>query len=157
MKSIQTKFIFLILGCVLLSSTVIGGVGIFTAKTVVDEDSARIMNLLCSEKAQEINALLSRIEQSVNTLAVYAVGELDSVEGLRTDDAYIDAYTQKIQSVALQPGGRGACRLVLSAGKKRESHLDGALSKPEYQCGDDFLCGTAVCGQCNGRRSWDGH
>lgn len=101
MKSIQTKFIFLILGCVLLSSTVIGGVGIFTAKTVVDEDSARIMNLLCSEKAQEINALLSRIEQSVNTLAVYAVGELDSVEGLRTDDAYIDAYTQKIQSVAI--------------------------------------------------------
>lgn len=54
MKSIQTKFIFLILGCVLLSSTVIGGVGIFTAKTVVDEDSARIMNLLCSEKRRRL-------------------------------------------------------------------------------------------------------
>lgn len=101
MKSIQTKFIALILGCVLLSSAVIGGVGIFTAKQVVEEDSARIMNLLCAEKTQSINALLSRIEQSVDTLAVYAVGQLDSVENLQMDDAYMDAYTEKIQSVAI--------------------------------------------------------
>lgn len=101
MKSIQTKFIILILGCVLLSSIVIGGVGIFTAKQVVDEDSTRIMNLLCAEKAQGINALLSRIEQSVDTLAVYAVGQLDSVEKLQSDEAYMNAYTEKIKSVAI--------------------------------------------------------
>lgn len=101
MKSIQTKFIALILGCVLLSSAVIGGVGIWTAQQVVDEDSARIMNLLCVETAQSIDALLSRIEQSVDTLAAYAVGQLESVEKLQTDEGYMAAYTEEIQSVAV--------------------------------------------------------
>ena len=40
MKSIQTKFIILILGCVMLSSAVIGGAGVLSAKKVVDEESA---------------------------------------------------------------------------------------------------------------------
>lgn len=57
MKSIQTKFIALILGCVLLSSLVIGGAGIMNANQVVDKDSADIMNLMCSEKANELNGL----------------------------------------------------------------------------------------------------
>ena len=72
MKSIQTKFIILILGCVMLSSAVIGGAGVLSAKKVVDEESARSMTLMCSEKACELNGLFSRIEQSVNTLATYA-------------------------------------------------------------------------------------
>lgn len=101
MKSIQTKFIALILGCVMLSSLVIGGVGIWSTKLVVDADAAQIMNLLCTQKAQGMDALLSRIEQSVDTLAVYAVGQLDNVEGLKTDEGYIEEYTKKIQSVAV--------------------------------------------------------
>ena len=84
MKSIQTKFIVLILGCILLSSSVIGGAGILNAKHVVDEDSVKIMNLMCKEKTQEINALLSRIQQSVKTLAVYSIEQLESVERLKT-------------------------------------------------------------------------
>mgnify|MGYP007054070889 FL=1 len=65
MKSIQTKFITLILGCVLICSTVIGGAGIINAERVVDEDAAQLMNYRCSELASEMDALLSRIELSV--------------------------------------------------------------------------------------------
>lgn len=101
MKSIQTKFIALILGCVLLTSLVTGGAGILSAKRVVDEDSSQIMSLQCSEKAERINALLSRIEQSVNTLAVYATEQMEEVERLRTDDSYVDSYTKQIQDVAV--------------------------------------------------------
>ena len=70
MKSIQTKFIVLILGCILLSSSVIGGAGILNAKHVVDEDSVKIMNLMCKEKTGN-QCAVSRIQQSVKTLAVY--------------------------------------------------------------------------------------
>lgn len=101
MKSIQTKFIALILGCVLLSSTVIGGVGIFTAKQVSDENSTKIMNLLCTEKARRIDTLLSRIEQSVDTLAAYAIGQITSAEVLQTDDVCLETYTENILSVAI--------------------------------------------------------
>lgn len=70
MKSIQTKFIVLILGCILLSSSVIGGAGILNAKHVMDEDSVKIMNLMCKEKNRK-SMRFSRIQQSVKTLAVY--------------------------------------------------------------------------------------
>ncbi len=101
MKSIQTKFIILILGCVLLSSIVIGGAGVINSKDVIDEDSAQIMNLVCSEKAGELNAMLSRIEQSVETLSVYALDELDSVEQLKNDKTYEQEYTKKLEAVAV--------------------------------------------------------
>ena len=52
MKSIQTKFIVLILGCILLSSSVIGGTGVLNAKHAMDEDSVKIMNLMCKEKTK---------------------------------------------------------------------------------------------------------
>ena len=96
MKSIQTKFITLILGCVLLSSLVIGGAGIMNANQVVDKDSAYIMNLMCSEKANELNGLFSCIEQSVNTVAVYANRELRDVKRFKTDPGYVREYTGHI-------------------------------------------------------------
>ena len=101
MKSIQTKFVVLILGCVLLSSVVIGGAGIYNAQKVVDNDSAQIMNLLCNERAQNIDALLSRIEQSVDTLANYSMEELEDVDRFKTDSSYVDEYTEYIQNVAV--------------------------------------------------------
>lgn len=104
MKSIQTKFITLILSCVLLSSLVIGGAGVRIAHTVVDRDSAQIMNLLCSEKTQELNALFSRIEQSVKTLALYTSEQLESLDRLKTDPAYMEAYTSQLKSVAVNAG-----------------------------------------------------
>ncbi|MDO4270800.1 MAG: diguanylate cyclase [Eubacteriales bacterium] len=101
MKSIQTKFIALILSCVLLSSAVIGGAGVRIAHTVVDRDSAQIMNLLCSDKASELDALLSRIEQSVKTLALYTSEQLESLDRLKADAAYMEAYTSQLKSVAV--------------------------------------------------------
>lgn len=59
------------------------------------------MNLLCAERAQEINALLSRIQQSVRTLAVYAMGQLNSVERLKTDPLYLAQYTKLLETVAV--------------------------------------------------------
>lgn len=103
-KSIQTKFIALILGCTLLCAAVIGGAGILNANGVVDADSSRIMNLMCEEKAESIDAILSRIEQSVETLALYATDELDDVSRLRTDPAYVEDLTARIQAVAVNAG-----------------------------------------------------
>ncbi|MBC5580214.1 diguanylate cyclase [Anaerofilum sp. BX8] len=101
MRSIQTKFIALILSCVLLSSLVIGGAGVRIAHTVVDRDSAQIMNLLCSEKAGELDGLFSRIEQSVKTLALYASEQLDSLDRLKNDADYREAYTARLTDVAV--------------------------------------------------------
>lgn len=101
MKSIQTKFIALILGCVLLCSTVIGGAGILNAKRVVDAGSAQMLNLMCEKKAGELDALLSRIEQSVKTLSLYALDQLESVNRLKSDPDYVEEYTASLEPVAI--------------------------------------------------------
>lgn len=100
MKSIQTKFITLVLSCVFVCSAVIGGAGIISAKRVVDEDSAQMMNYRCSELACEVDAMLSRIEQSVKTLAVYTDENLECVELLKSDDTR-KAFTEQIEAVAV--------------------------------------------------------
>ena len=101
MKSIQTKFISLILGCVLLCSAVIGGAGILSSERVIDTNSAQLMNRICSERTLELDALLSRIEQSVKTLAMYTTDQLQSVERLKTEPAYMEEYTQKLEDVSI--------------------------------------------------------
>lgn len=100
-NSIQTKFIALILSCVTLCSAVIGGVGVMTTKAVIDADSAQIMNLQCSEKTVQLNALLSRIEQSVQTLGIYALDQLESVEQLKENVTYLKEYTHQLEDVAV--------------------------------------------------------
>ena len=77
MKSIQTKFIILILTGILLSSMIIGGVSVLSSQKVVKKDSAMIMNLLCSENAEELDQILGNIEQSVEIMADYALERLE--------------------------------------------------------------------------------
>lgn len=101
MRSIQTKFILLILICVVASSFVIGWAGILNSKRVIDSDSAKIMNLLCVSKASEINALLSRIEQSVGTLSAFSAHRISELDRLKTDPEYLKKYTQQLEEIAV--------------------------------------------------------
>ncbi|MCH1942408.1 diguanylate cyclase [Holdemania massiliensis] len=101
MKSIQTKFILLILSCIFICSTVIGGAGIINAQRAVDADTALMMNYRCSELTSDIDALLSRIEQSVKTLSAYTDEHLESVDRLKNDDDYRQEFTEQLQSVAV--------------------------------------------------------
>lgn len=101
MKSIQTKFIVSILSCVLVCAVVIGGAGVITSKKVVEEDSARILNFHCSEQAMELDGQFARIEQSVETLALYASQQLESAQRLREDGEYQKEYTKSIEDVAV--------------------------------------------------------
>ncbi|KLU71766.1 MAG: hypothetical protein RHS_2480 [Robinsoniella sp. RHS] len=101
MKSLKTKVIALVLGCMLLSSFVIGSFSILSSKRAVSADSAQIMNLICENKTQEISALLSRIEQSVNTLTLYASRQIESTEKFKTDSAYVDQYTEHLTDIAI--------------------------------------------------------
>lgn len=85
----------------MLSSAVIGGAGVVHSKNAIDADSAQLMNLLCSDRATDMDGLLSRIQQSVETLAVYALEQLDSADRLKNEPGYEKTYTEKLESVAI--------------------------------------------------------
>lgn len=100
MKSIQTKFVLLILISIFVSVMLIGGVGIISAQSAIDNTSTQIMNSICSEKAQELNNTAGRIEQTVNVLAKYAIDNLESIDKL-SDVEYVREYTGLLHELYL--------------------------------------------------------
>lgn len=100
MKSVQTKILVLILGCILISAAALGGAGFYYAGTAVEEDSAQIMKLLCSQKAQEIDKHIQNIEQSVNTLYYYIDRQLE-LDRLEKDKKYQDQAIANMRDLSL--------------------------------------------------------
>ena len=96
MKSIRTKFLVLILSCVLLSSAAIGGVGIISASTAVDENSKEIMGLVGSENSHNIDHLLSSIEQSLTIAYTYSINHLSSPETYIENTGLMDEYIKNV-------------------------------------------------------------
>ncbi|MGN0279519.1 MAG: diguanylate cyclase domain-containing protein [Lachnospiraceae bacterium] len=101
MKSIQTKITLLILVGMLACVVVIGSTGIISFGNEIDHDSTTAMNLVCNEKAQELNNIFGKIEQSVKILSVYAVDNLESVDRLSEDAEYLKEYTQELEELGL--------------------------------------------------------
>lgn len=105
MRSIQNKFIILILACILLSAVTIGGAGILHAARMVDTDSEEIMDLTCRLETQNMDMLFNGIEHSVDMLSVYAQDRLESVEMLGDDD-YRTAYDQELDQIFASIAGQ---------------------------------------------------
>lgn len=112
MKSMKAKFALFVTICIVISAGLIGILSISNSRNVVEEDAQGLMNLNCTNKALEINALLSRIDQSVTTLSEYLIEEIRDIRKFQSDPAYVEEYTKQMDE------------MVLNAGK----HTEGALT-----------------------------
>lgn len=101
MKSIRTKIISMVLLCVLIVALTIGAASIQSSKAVVDRDSSTIMQLQCESNVETINALLSRIAQSVGTLSDFAVKQLTDLPKFKTSSEYVAEYSEKLSEMAI--------------------------------------------------------
>lgn len=97
MRSLQSKFVVLILAVVMLCTMVIGGAGISSASNVLDRDAAKIMNLTCQQQAEALNELFSEIRISVDVVALYAGNQLESMERLSIDAEYREMFTEELR------------------------------------------------------------
>ena len=98
-KSIQNKILILILVGILFSSLTIGSLGMYIFVEELEKSVISTMNLTCQEKAEELNSILGRIEQSTEVMAVLSVNHLDSMEDLK-DDVYRTDYVQHLCNAA---------------------------------------------------------
>lgn len=101
MKSIQTKIVSLVIVVIIVSTVLIGGIGTIWIRRAMNQSSADIMNLTCSEKAQELNGILGRMEQSVEILSEYTINNLESTTRLMNDEEYLKEYTQELSELGL--------------------------------------------------------
>ena len=98
-KSIQTKIIILILVGILFSSFTSGGLGMYSFSRELEKSVVSTMNLTCQEKAEALNSILGRIEQSTEVMAVLSMNHLDDIQYLQ-EDAYRESYLEHLCSVA---------------------------------------------------------
>ena len=98
-KSIQSKIISIILVGILFSSLTIGGLGIVSFHKELDKAVISTMNLSCEEKAQELNTLLGRIEQSAEVMAVLTQNYISDIEVLK-DEQTCASYIAHLQDAA---------------------------------------------------------
>lgn len=79
----------------------LGGAGIITTKKTIEAYSAEYMNLECINIAEELNGTLGNIEQSVETLADYAIMRISNTDSLISNKDYFEQYVSEIENIAM--------------------------------------------------------
>lgn len=105
MKSIRMKIISGILLCSLLTGIVVGALSLVNSMRVAGNDANERMQLTCQIQADELNAMILRIQQSVDSLAEVILENFDYGEFTK-DKAYADDYTEQILSDVVIFGGQ---------------------------------------------------
>lgn len=92
MRSIKISITLSIIICSLISSVIIGTLSISNARKISNEDAEKELILTCENTRTDINAIISRVEQSVNTLSEIAMNRLD-FSRMPNNDKYVEDYT----------------------------------------------------------------
>ena len=121
MRAIRARLVALSLSGILCMAIIISMIGLFNAADIATRDAERVMNLICEEKANSINAQLIAIEESVNTVA------MSIIQSYKKNHSFSKEFFEPIYDVALQyvsgvPGGN-AFFLILD--KKRFPDMEG--------------------------------
>lgn len=97
MRSIQFKIITSILLCSILSTMFLGYFSVTTSTAMAKKTAHQTMSILNESEAGDLNATLSKIAQSVDTLSSIALSQLNFSK-FKTDSEYVSQYTKEIQN-----------------------------------------------------------
>lgn len=99
MKSIKTKITAAVLLCAMISVAICGGISMVNAAVTSYESSKREMGLTCEEESNQIDGMLQRVSQSVETVYGVAVENLKEPEKFKTSKEYVTDYTMKMKEI----------------------------------------------------------
>lgn len=102
MKSIKGKIVTLVAICAVVSTLINGTFSYQGAARIINQDAHKIMSMECENGGQKIEAMLSQVEQSVDTLAELATQSLTDLQAFKTSDAYVEEYTKSLAAFALE-------------------------------------------------------
>lgn len=97
MKSIKVKITLGIIICSLISSAFIGIMSIANARAISNTDAERELALTCENTTAGMNATISRVEQSVDTLSAIAMERLDFSK-MPNNPTYVRQYTESLMA-----------------------------------------------------------
>ena len=100
MKSIQTKIVAMLLLIVVLSTTIVGVIGIITTSRILHNSADKNLKLLCESNAKQFNSLLGRVKESVDTLSHHITTELASTQALSQNE-YRKNFINSVESIGI--------------------------------------------------------
>lgn len=100
MKSIQTKFVVLIVVGLSFLAVWVSGFSIAVVNKVTREDSETMMNETCQRQALQLDSELKMVEQAVTTIYGYAQRQLDTYDSLE-DESDRERYSEDIRVLAV--------------------------------------------------------
>lgn len=92
MKSIRMKITVAIVICSLITASIISLLSISDSRELSNSAAEKELVLTCENTGEEINALISRIEQSVDTLSDISMGKLN-FSTFKNNNTYVTEYT----------------------------------------------------------------
>ena len=95
MKSIRMKITLAIVLCSLITASIISLLSISDTRGLTNAAAEKELVLACKNTGEEINALISRIEQSVDTLSDIAMKKLE-FSMFKNNNEYVTEYTNGI-------------------------------------------------------------
>lgn len=137
MRSIQTKYLALILCCILVTSVTAVALGVINGNRILEEDSAVILDLQCTKEANEINDVLGDIRQSVTQISNYAAEQLGNPEELCADPEKLNAYVEKVRGIIKNSAETtdGAVAVYLRFHEDMTTELSGVFLTRESRTG----------------------
>lgn len=99
--NITKKISLMVAVCTIVSSAAVGILSLTNSSEFMTDKSSEIMISECGNVTSEINASLSRVAQSVDTVSDIAMADLDDFSKFQTDSAYVSEYTAKMEQVLL--------------------------------------------------------
>ncbi|MCH5349092.1 MAG: HAMP domain-containing protein [Oscillospiraceae bacterium] len=112
MKSIKAKITVLVIVFTVVTALAVGAISFLNANSIIDDDSAEIINRSCYTTSEEINARLMCVEQSVDTFVDYVMNNLTDLDAFSASDQSVDEFTEFISPSLLAAA----------------EHTDGAIS-----------------------------
>lgn len=95
MRSVKMKVIIAIAICTIIAVASVGIIAMINAGRVADEDAEDQMKSVCAEQMEKNDAVIRKIEQSVDTLADMVMQRMD-VTKFKSAKAYADTFTKGI-------------------------------------------------------------
>ena len=99
--TITKKISILAAACAAASSAAVGALSLINSSIIMTENSTAIMTEECSAVSERINAYLSRVELSVDTLSDIAMNSLDDFDRFQTDSEYVEEYTRTFEQTLM--------------------------------------------------------
>ena len=99
MKVLQRKMRILVISSILISALVVMTIAFFNHDRIIENSFGQIMQLMCSEKRQAIDEKLLNIEQSVQTIYHFAVGQMRDAENLWQDEEQFTEHITRMREL----------------------------------------------------------